>query len=220
MTMRETFRIGGMTCAACAVKIETSAKRLPGVSEAVANYGNNTATVTWDENRVGRTRIIQAIVKAGYTVIEGDAAAAERAARTEALQMKHSLLVALVFAFPLAVYAMAGMFGIRVPFYDDKPVFALIQLTLCLPVIIAGRHFYLRGFPALFRGSPDMNSLVALGTGTAFAYSVYCTWQVTAGEPDYAVSLAYDSAAMIIALVSVGKYLESRSKVRTNEAIR
>lgn len=220
MTVRETFRIGGMTCAACAVKIETSAKQLPGVSDAVANYGNNTATVTWDETRVDRARIVQAIVRAGYTVIEGDAAAAERAARAEARRMQRSLIIALVFAFPLAVYAMAGMFGIRVPCYDDKLAFALIQLALCLPVVLAGRHFYVRGFPALFRGSPDMNSLVALGTGTAFVYSLYCTWRIAAGEPDYAMSLAYDSAAMIIALVSVGKYLESRSKVRTNEAVR
>ncbi|MDD4221560.1 MAG: heavy metal translocating P-type ATPase [Candidatus Methanomethylophilus sp.] len=216
----ETFRIGGMSCAACAVKIEKAALTLPGVTAAVANYGNTTATVTWDPAVTPREKIVRAIEKAGYTVIGGDAKAAEKAARQDARSRRKDLIVALVFAFPLTVYAMAGMAGFSVPFYENKLFFALVQLCLCLPVLVAGRRFYLRGFPALFRGGPDMDSLVALGTGTAFLYSLYCTWQIAQGRPDYAMSLAYDSAAMIIALVSVGKYLESRSKVRTNDAVR
>lgn len=149
-----------MTCAACAVKIETTAKRIPGVSEAVANYGNNTATFTYDPDAVPREKIIRAVEKAGYSVIEGDVAAIEAADAEEARTRRRDLIVAMVFAIPLSVYAMAGMFGAEVPFRDDPLVFASVQLILLIPVLIAGRGFYRRGYPALLRGSPSMDSLV------------------------------------------------------------
>lgn len=113
-----------MTCAACAVRIETSAKRLPGVVDAVANYGNGTATFTYDPDAVRRERIIHAVEKAGYSVIEGDAQAIAAADAKEARTRRTDLIIALVFAVPLTAYAMAGMFGVKVPFGDDPSVYA------------------------------------------------------------------------------------------------
>ncbi|MBQ5448072.1 MAG: heavy metal translocating P-type ATPase, partial [Candidatus Methanomethylophilus sp.] len=221
---KETFRIGGMSCAACAVKIETFTKRLPGVTDSVANFGNNTATVTYDDGKVSREDVVRAIVKAGYSVIEGDSAEADR---REARERKVNLAIAMVFAIPLTVYAMVGMLtDINVPFEHDNNhiTFAAIQMALCIPVLWSGRRFYIRGIPALLRGSPNMDTLVALGTGIGFTYSVYLlAMMISVNEPeanmDYMMHLAFDSAAMIIAFVSIGKYLEAMGKVKTNDAV-
>jgi len=221
---KETFRIGGMSCAACAVKIETFTKRLPGVTDSVANFGNNTATVTYDDGKVSREDVVRAIVKAGYSVIEGDSAEADR---REARERKVNLAIAMVFAIPLTVYAMVGMLtDINVPFEHDNNhiTFAAIQMVLCIPVLWSGRRFYIRGIPALLRGSPNMDTLVALGTGIGFTYSVYLlAMMISVNEPeanmDYMMYLAFDSAAMIIAFVSIGKYLEAMGKVKTNDAV-
>lgn len=217
--IRKTLRIGGMTCAACAVKIETSVRRLPGVIDCVSNYGNNTATVTYDSSRVSHAQIVKAIEKAGYTVIEGDARATEEADRREARSRKINLILAIVFAIPLSVYAMAGMFGVDVPFRDDGLVYASVQLILLIPILWAGRGFFIRGIPALLRRSPSMDTLIAMGSGVAVVYSLYCTYRIWMGDAGMADHLSFDSAGMIIAFISIGKYLESLGKVRTNSAI-
>lgn len=221
---KETFRIGGMSCAACAVKIETFTKKLPGVTDSVANFGNNTATITYDDERSSREEVIKAIVKAGYTVIEGDTTDADR---REARERKINLAIAMVFAIPLTIYAMVGMLtDINVPFEHDNNhiTYAVIQMVLCIPVLWSGRRFYIRGIPALLRRSPNMDTLVALGTGIGFCYSLYLLgMMISVNEPeanmDYMMHLAFDSAAMIIAFVSIGKYLEAMGKVKTNDAV-
>ena len=221
---KETFRIGGMSCAACAVKIETFTKKLPGVTDSVANFGNNTATITYDDERSSREEVIKAIVKAGYTVIEGDTTEADR---REARERKINLAIAMVFAIPLTIYAMVGMLtDITVPFEHDNNhiTYAVIQMVLCIPVLWSGRRFYIRGIPALLRRSPNMDTLVALGTGIGFCYSLYLLgMMISVNEPeanmDYMMHLAFDSAAMIIAFVSIGKYLEAMGKVKTNDAV-
>lgn len=207
-----------MTCAACAVKIETSAKKLDGVADAVSNYANNTATITYDPGKVSRESIVKAIEKAGYSVIEGDPEAVARRDREEAARRKRDLAAAVCFAVPLSLYAMLPMLGIGLPFSDDHLVYACIQIVLLIPIVIAGRGFYGRGFPALLRGSPSMDSLIALGTSVAIAYSLYCTVETALGN-DMTMHLSFDSAGMILALISVGKYIESLGKVRTNSAV-
>lgn len=227
---KEVLRVGGMYCAACAVKIETYAKKLDGVSDAVANFGNNTVTVTYDDTKVGHDAIKRAVEKAGYTVIEGDAEAIAEMDRRDARTTLINLVVAIVFALPLTIFSMGPMFGLPMPFFDGEvpygddnvAAYAMIQLALCVPVIISGRRFYLRGIPSLVRGNPDMDSLIALGTGVSFLYSLYGTGCILTGAGDgeaMVKHLAFDSAAMIIALISVGKYIESRSKVKTNDAV-
>ena len=208
-----------MTCAACAVKIETTLKRLDGVSDAVSNYGNCTVTVEYDPGDIPRDRIVSSIEKIGYSVIEGDAETIARMDRSEARARKINLLIAVAFAIPLSVYAMAGMFGIGVPLDDEPFAYASVQLVLLVPIVIAGRGFYRRGVPSLLRGSPTMDSLIALGTAVAIAYSLYCMYSIATGEEHMVDHLSFDSAGMIIALISIGKYLESLGKVRTNDAV-
>ena len=207
-----------MTCAACAVKIESTVSRIPEVSEAVSNYGNGTVTVTYDGPGT-RERIVDSINRIGYTVIEGDSEAVMKAMAAESRRRKLNLAIAIVFAIPLSIYAMAGMFGVGVPFDDDPMMFSSVQLVLLMPILFAGRDFYRKGFPALFRLAPTMDSLIAMGTSVAVAYSLYCMFCIANGETMMVHHLSFDSAGMIIALVSVGKYLESLGKVRTGEAV-
>lgn len=217
---KEVLRIGGMSCAACAAKIEKYAGQVPGVSSASANFGNNTATVEYDDCTTSHEQVVSAIRKAGYTVIEGDAEAIAAADREEARERKTNLAIAIVFAIPLAIYSMGGMlFDLPVPFKDDHFTYAFVQMLLCLPVIWSGRKFYIRGIPALLRRSPNMDTLVALGTGVGFCYSLYCMYQIYSGDMSYMSHVSFDSAAMIIAFVSIGKYLEALGKVKTNDAV-
>ena len=217
---KEVLRIGGMSCAACAAKIDRSLNCLDGVTSAVANFGNNTATVTYDESAVSHERIVSAVNRAGYTVIEGGSAQIAEADRKEAKERKLNLLIAIVFAVPLAVYAMGGMlFDLPVPLKDDCFLYGLVQMLLCLPVLWSGRRFYIRGIPALLRRSPNMDTLIAMGTAIGFAYSLYCLIQIYNGNMEFMDHLSFDSAAMIIAFVSIGKYLEALGKVRTNDAV-
>ena len=217
---KEILRIGGMSCAACAAKIDRSLNGLPGVTSAAANFGNNTATVTYEESEVSHERIVSAVNKAGYTVIEGDASQIAEADRKEARDRKVNLFIAIVFAVPLAIYAMGGMLlDLPVPLKDDCFLYGLVQMILCLPVLWSGRRFYIRGIPALLRRSPNMDTLIAMGTAIGFAYSVYCLVQLYDGRMEFMDHLSFDSAAMIIAFVSIGKYLEALGKVRTNDAV-
>ena len=215
---KETLRIGGMSCAACAVKIEESVRKVDGVEEATANYGNNTMTVEYSEG-TDRALIVRAVEKAGYTVIDGDAEAIAEADRKEASYKKRNLILALAFSIPLSIYAMGPMVGLDVPFHDDPGIYSAIQLALCAVVMFAGRRFFTRGISGLLRMSPNMDSLICLGSGVGFLYGTYCTLSVFGGDTGMADHLTFDSAAMIIAFVSVGKYLEAMGKVRTNDAV-
>jgi Cu+-exporting ATPase len=219
MTQKEILRIGGMSCAACAVKIEDSVKKVKGVTDAVANYGNNTATVTYEDG-TDRGKIVRAIEKAGYTVIEGDAKAIAEADRKEAEYKKTNLIIAVVFAIPLSIYAMGPMFGLDMPFRDDDPfIYACIQLVLCTIVLIAGRRFFTRGIRGLLMLSPNMDSLICLGSGVGYLYGIWNTYCIWTGDLDAVENLTFDSAGMIIAFISIGKYLEALGKVRTNDAV-
>jgi Cu+-exporting ATPase len=153
-------------------------------------------------------------------VIDDDPDALAERERLNAVRTKRELIISVVFAIPLAILAMGPMMGINIPLSDDPEVYSVLQLALCIPVLIAGSRFYTRGYPALFSGSPTMDTLIALGTTAAVVYSLYATVQIFSGDVHFLHSLVYDSAAMIIALVSVGKYIESRSKVKTNDAVR
>ncbi len=216
---RINLRTDGMTCAACSSAIEKALEKLDGVEEANANFSNNVVSVLYDPSKVGRDQIAAAIKKAGYDVLDDDPDALAEKERANAVRTKKELIVEIVFTIPLSILAMGPMFGLNIPFSDD-PIYAILQLALCIPVLIAGRRFYTKGYPALATGAPTMDTLVALGTTAAVIYSLYATVQIFSGDHHSMHSLVYDSAAMIITLVSVGKYIESRSKVRTNDAVR
>lgn len=213
-----TFRIGGMTCAACAGRIENAVRSLNGVSSCSANIGNNTATVTYDEDKVSESDMIRAITSAGYQVISDDRHAADEQELDALRVQKHDLLISIAFAIPLSIVAMGHMFGLDIGL-EPLP-FCVLQIALLVPILYGGRRFFKKGFPALFSRNPTMDSLVSLGCTASVVMGLYATYNVWSGDASAMHTLSFDSAGMIIALVSVGKYLESRSKYRTNDSLR
>ncbi|MCL2031775.1 MAG: heavy metal translocating P-type ATPase [Methanomassiliicoccaceae archaeon] len=217
---RINLRTDGMTCAACSSAIEKALKRLDGVKEANANFSNNVVSVLYDPSETGKEQIAGAIRKAGYDVLEDDPDALAERERSNSVRMKRELIVSILFTIPLSILAMGPMFGLGIPLSDEPKIYSLIQLSLCIPVLAAGRRFYTKGYPSLISGTPTMDTLIALGTTAAVVYSLYSTALIFHGDAHSAHSLVYDSAAVIITLVSVGKYVESTSKVKTNDAVK
>ena len=209
-TVKEVIKVGGMSCAACSARIEKALKKDEGVLESYANFTNNTVSVTYDDDKTDRAKISALIQGAGYDVIGEGGEAPDRSSA-----VLRSLLVSVIFAIPVVVLAMGPMMGLDLGI--DAKVSAVLQLILSIPVVIAGRRFFLRGIPALISRSPTMDTLVALGSGTAFVYSVIVTILILTDNGS--AHLYFESAVMIIALVSVGKFFESRSRERTKDAV-
>lgn len=212
------FRIGGMSCAACSGRIDSAVRGLDGVRSCDANIGNNTATVVYDEGVVDEERIIRAITDAGYQVVSDDRGEADRAALEALAVQKRDLIVAIMFAIPLSIVAMSHMFGLHLSI--DALSQCALQIALLLPILYSGRRFFKKGIPALFSRNPTMDSLVSLGCIASVLMGLYGTYRVATGDAEALHSLSFDSAGMIIALVSIGKYLEARSKYRTNDSLR
>ncbi|MDR1405436.1 MAG: heavy metal translocating P-type ATPase [Candidatus Methanoplasma sp.] len=219
-TERVNLKTNGMTCVACSLAIEKAVRKLDGVSEVNANFSNNVVSVLYDPSRIGIDDLSGAIRKAGYDVLEDDPDALAEREKLNAARIKKELAVSIIFTIPLSVMAMGPMLGIDMPFSSSPKVYSVVQLVLCMPVLIAGKRFYTKGYHALAAGTPTMDTLIALGTTAAVVYGLYATFQIFAGNPHSVHSLVYDSAAVIITLVSVGKYAESRSKVKTTDAVR
>ena len=229
----ELYNIDGMSCAACSSAVERVTRKLPGVQSSDVNLTTAKMTITYDEAQVTPEQIMEKVKKAGFSATlvpkEKDRMEDEEEMflkQEENLkEAKHRLIMAIVFAVPLLYISMGHMvpFPMPVPAVIDmhqNPVnFALIQLILTLPVLYAGRKFYIVGLRALFKGNPNMDSLVAIGTGSAFFYSLIMTIGAPA-HPENAHQLYYESAAVVVTLVMLGKYMESRSKGKTSEAIR
>lgn len=224
-----TLKIGGMTCAACAVNVQKAVAKLEGVTSAEVNIANEKATISFDEDKQSKETLTQAIKSAGYFVVDkAKSLELEQINRKkEVLHQKAKLIIAAVFTIPLFYIAMAPMISfIKLPFPDflrpeqNAAVFALVQVFLVLPVIFAGYRFYTNGFSSLFRLHPNMDSLVAVSTTAAFLYSIYSTIQILLGDVHGAHRLYFESVGVIIALILLGKFLEARSKGKTGEAIR
>jgi len=216
--MKAKIRIGGMTCAACSSSVERALRSIEGVTKAAVNLATNTATVDFDDNVTDVSKLHEAIEDTGFDVITaGD----EKEEKDDGHNAKIRLIVAVLFTVPLLYVAMGPMIGIPFPdpVHDDHELYAMLQLLLCIPVLLAGSGFYVRGLPNLFRLRPNMDTLVALGTSAALIFSIYATVNIFNGNGDVH-SLYFESAATIITLVMVGKYLESRSKYRTGESVR
>ena len=212
------FRIGGMSCAACSGRIEKAIGAIAGVISVSANYGNNTATVTYDDSVVTEDMVRSAVESAGYQLISDDREKAERQ-EVEALRIqRRGLMIAILFAIPLSIIAMGPMLGLSLPW--DTRTDCIIQLALFIPIMYSGRRFYRKGYPALFSRNPTMDSLVALSTTASLLMGLYYTYVAFASDEMMHIMLSFDSAGMIIALVSVGKYMEARSKHNTNDSLR
>jgi Cu+-exporting ATPase len=218
----KTLSIEGMNCASCAVHVEKAAAKLEGISFASVNLATERLTVKYDEKKTSISQIMEAVDKAGYKAIDNEKEL--RAVRTESQQLRTRLIWSLVFTIPLLALTMSYMAGARLPGFlspDIHPVtFALLQLILATPVLVIGRNFYTAGTKTLLRGNPGMDTLVALGTAAAYAYSLFAAIMVTTGEVHYVHNLYFESAATILTLITTGRYLEAVSKRRAGSAIR
>lgn len=228
-----TIPIGGMTCAACAQRVERSLQKLEGVERASVNFATEKATVTYDPRVVRTSAIKETIRKAGYEALDANPA---NAADEDSLRKQKAIktlwtkfIVAAAFSLPLLYIAMVPMltkYGIFLPYpkgldpMNYSLIYALLQIALVLPVIGVGYRFYTVGFKALWSRSPNMDSLIAIGTTAAVVYSVYNTWQIARGNFAAVESLYFETAGVIITLILLGKSLEAVSKGRTSEAIK
>lgn len=225
----KTFTLTGMTCAACAATIEMVVGELPGVCEASVNLATERLVAKAEDSDFDWNTIVQEVSDAGYGASEkterGQSAyQAEKAERQERyLKQKKETFLALGLTVPLLYLSMGTMVGLPVPDSLSPDLarlnFALAQLVLTLPVMWLGRGFYQRGFKNLFKGHPNMDSLIAVGTGAAFVYGLYAIYGIWQGEHHFAHHLYLESVAVIISLIMLGKLLEARAKGQTSQAI-
>lgn len=194
-----------------------------GVIKADVNLTTEKATITYNPSIIRLSEIKKVIMDAGYKPLNIEKRKTSDEKIDEQKRMWLELVLALAFTIPLFIVAMGPMIGLpSLPFLDGDLYpkrLALVQLFLTLPVIYIGRQFYLKGFKTLFKGMPNMDSLIAVGTSSALLYSVYGTVMIFNGHFHYAHQLYFETAAMIIALIKLGKTLENRSKGRTTAAI-
>lgn len=228
---KETIKIGGMHCAACSQRVEKSIGKLTGIAKVSVNLATEKATVEFDPQVIRLSDIKQCIEDAGYQPLETEnknAVDEDRLRKQREIKLLWTkFIVAATFGLPLLYFAMAPMVSwwpFPIP-YALRPMefplrYALLQIGLVTPIIIAGYKFYTVGFKALFQRSPNMDSLVAIGTSSAILFSLYNTYRITAGDFAAVDSLYYETAGVIIALILLGKSLEAVSKGKTSEAIK
>ncbi|WP_303869150.1 heavy metal translocating P-type ATPase [Acetobacterium wieringae] len=226
-----TIPIGGMTCASCSARVEKVLGKLEGITSATVNLATEKATVHYDTQQIKLSTIRQAIEKAGYqaleiekkTAIDEDKLRKEKEIRT----LKTKLIVSATFGIPLLYLAMGAMiWWLRLPipsFLEPMQyplTYAIVQIILVIPIIIAGHRFYSVGFKAIIQRSPNMDSLIAMGTSAAILYSLYSVYQISIGNFGAVEDLYFETAGVIITLILLGKYLEAVSKGKTSEAIK
>lgn len=228
MSKQKEYIIEGMSCASCAMTIENAVSKMPGVDKASVNLATEIMTVEANDS-VTPEAIAKVVDGVGYGArprgksVEEELEEKNEKKEAHLREMKRNLTISAIFAVPLLFIAMADMVGIPMPAFlspMQSPVsYALIQLALSLPIVWLGRRFFVDGFKALSKGHPNMDSLVALGTSAAFLYSLYGTYHVLEGHAHFAMNLYYESAGVILTLITLGKYFEDVSKGKTSMAI-
>ena len=227
--LTETLSVGGMTCAACSARVERAIRKLEGVENAAVNLATEKATVIYDPRVLRLSAIREAVIRAGYQVLEVSKNTVDQdklRKEKEIKTLKIKFIVAASLALPLLYIAMAPMIPFNLPFpkiltpMKFPLVYGLVQFALTIPVIIAGNKFYTVGFKNLLHRSPNMDSLIAVGTSAAVVYSVYNILRIIRGDHMAVESLYFETAGVIIALILLGKTLEAVSKGRTSEAIK
>ncbi|MDX8344300.1 heavy metal translocating P-type ATPase [Rossellomorea sp. YZS02] len=226
---KKTFSVTGMTCASCVQSVEKATRKLDGVKESTVNMATEKMVIEYDPAVVTVSDIKGAVSEAGYEAHE-DADAEDTVDQDRDKKEQHiktmwkRFWVSAVFTVPLLLVSMGHMFGMPLPEAIDPMVnpsgFALLQLVLTVPVMMMGKPFFSVGFKTLVKRHPNMDSLVALGTGAAFFYSLFATIMIIAGSEGYAQNLYFESAAVILTLITLGKYFEALSKGKTSEAIK
>ncbi|WP_313163793.1 heavy metal translocating P-type ATPase [Sedimentibacter sp.] len=232
------FNITGMTCSACSARIEKNINKTEGVIEANVNLLSNSMTVKYDETVLSESDIVKVVLNTGYGASSSEKKkdAPDKNDKTDAekefTEMKKRLIISFIFAVPLFYISMGHMLKWPLPdiFHgmENSITFAFTQLLLALPVMIINKKYYTVGFKTLFKGSPNMDSLIAIGTTAAVAYGVFAIYKIGYGlghmdmdmVMQYSMDLYFESAAVILALITLGKFLEARAKGRTSDAIK
>lgn len=240
--MKQKFDVTGMSCASCSAHVEKSVSKVAGVQEVQVNLLTNSMTVVYDDSVTSSGEIVSAVEKAGYGAcpIQRQASlqaysslpvSREDPALKEQKEMKRRLIISLVFLIPLFYLSMGHMMGLPIPWFfqgeENALAFAFTQLLLCLPIALVNRHYFTGGFAALWHRSPNMDSLIGIGSAAALVYGIWAIYQIGFGlghgdlhlVHEYSMDLYFESAGMILTLITVGKYLESRAKGKTSQAI-
>ena len=239
--VKEKYNVTGMSCAACSAAVERAVNKLPGVKSAQVNLLANSMQVEYDETVLDVAGICKAVEQAGYGASPANAAAAKTTGKqvegpdpvaAELADMKHRLIASLVFLVPLMYVSMGHMMGLPLPGWMHGQAgavpFALTQLLLVLPILYLNRKFYQVGLKSLWHRSPNMDSLIALGSDAAVIYGVFALyrigWGLGTGDlalvDRYRMDLYFESAGTILTLITLGKYLEARAKGRTSASIK
>lgn len=241
---KETYDITGMSCAACSARIEKGISGMEGMQQCSVNLLKNSMTVSYDEAKLDSGKIVHQVEDIGYGASLHQAQGSKTtgasgrgkngatdAAAAAAKQMKQRLIVSLVFTIPLFYISMGHMAGWPLPPWllgaRNHMIFAFTQFLLVLPVLIAGGHYFKNGLRNLWHRSPNMDSLIALGSGAAFVYGIYAIYKIAWGfsiedmdmVETFGMNLYFESSAMILTLITLGKFMEARAKSKTSEAI-
>lgn len=220
------LKIEGMTCAACVKAVERAVRKLDGVNEANVNFATEKLNISFDPSKLRVGDIKKAVEKAGYKAVEEEVSVdTDKIKKEEEMKsLWKRFIISAIFTVPLLIVAMGPMMGMTLPGIIDPNTnsvnFGLLQLVLVIPPMVAGQKFFKVGFKTLFKGSPNMDSLIAIGTSASFLYSLYSVYKILQGDHHYAHQMYFESAGVILTLITLGKYLESVTKGKTSEAIK
>ena len=238
--MKQKYDITGMTCSACSSRVEKSVSKLEGIGTVSVNLLTNSMQVEYPDGALTAEQIISCVEKAGYgaSLADGGTQAntssskpRENVAEKQIAQMKKRLITSFIFWIPLMYVSMGSMYGAPLPGWlsghRNAISFALVQFLLCLPIMYINRHYYEKGFSTLAHGAPNMDSLIAVGSSAAILYGLFAifrmSWGMGAGDmalvAKYHMDLYFEGGATILTLITLGKFLEARSKGKTSEAI-
>ncbi|MEV9497929.1 heavy metal translocating P-type ATPase [Aliarcobacter butzleri] len=234
----QKFDIKGMTCSACSTAVDRNVKKLEGINEVNVNLLNNSMIVKYDENVLNNETIIKKVQDAGYEafLVENGKktqknSTEENLSKTETNELKNRLIISFIFAIPLFYISMGHMLNWYLPHlfhgYSNAITFAFTQFLLALPIVFINIKYYKVGFKTLYKGSPNMDSLIAIGTSAAMIYGVFSIYKIGYGLGNndidiviqYSHDLYFESAAIVLTLITLGKFLEARAKENTSEAI-
>ena len=222
----KTFKVYGMTCSACASRVERVTRKLEGVKDASVNFATEKLTVTVEKNKISYEKLKTTIDKAGYRLVEEINLKTETKEVSESRRLFNRFIISLVFTVPLLIISMGHMIGMPLLSIINPKInplnFALVQFVLTLIVMITGYKFYKIGIKNLFKLAPNMDSLISVSTLAAFIYGIFAIYKIIIGDNphDYAMHLYFESIATILTLITLGKYLEAVSKGKTSEAIK
>lgn len=222
----KTFKVYGMTCSACASRVERVTRKLEGVKDASVNFATKKLTVTVEKNKISYEKLKTTIDKAGYRLVDETNLKTETKEVSESRRLFNRFIISLVFTVPLLIISMGHMIGMPLLSIINPKInplnFALVQFVLTLIVMITGYKFYKIGIKNLFKLAPNMDSLISVSTLAAFIYGIFAIYKIIIGDNphDYAMHLYFESIATILTLITLGKYLEAVSKGKTSEAIK